>query len=43
METIKFGNYWQTNDKNKEAIEWKVLDIKNDKALLISKYARVQK
>ena len=36
---IKFGNYWQSNDKNKEAIKWKVLDIKNGKALLISKYA----
>lgn len=39
MKTIKFGNYWQTNDKTKEIIEWKVLDIKNGKALLISKYA----
>ena len=40
METIKFGNYYQTNDKNKEAIEWLVLDEKeNGKILLISKYA----
>ena len=39
MRTIKFGNYWQSNDKNKEAIEWKVLAKENGKALLISKYA----
>ena len=39
METIKFGNYWQSNDKNKEAIEWKVLAKENGKILLISKYA----
>ena len=39
METIKFGNYWQSNDKNKEAIKWKVLAKENGKALLISKYA----
>src|SRR5574344_650965 len=36
---VKFGNYWQSNDKNKEAIEWKVLAKENGKALLISKYA----
>ena len=36
---IKFGNYWQSNDKNKEAIKWKVLVKENGKALLISKYA----
>src|SRR5574344_486799 len=39
METIKFGNYWQTNDKNKEIIRWKVLAKENGKILLISKYA----
>ena len=39
MKKVKFGNYWQTNDKNKEAIEWKVLAKENGKALLISKYA----
>jgi hypothetical protein len=39
MKTIKFGNYWQTDDKNKEAIEWEVLAKENGKALLISKYA----
>ena len=39
LKNEKFGNYWQTDDKTKEAIKWKVLDIKNGKALLISKYA----
>ena len=39
METVKFGNYWQSNDKNKEAIKWKVLAKENGKILLISKYA----
>jgi hypothetical protein len=39
MMKVKFGNYWQTDDKNKEAIEWEVLAKENGKALLISKYA----
>ena len=39
MKKVKFGNYWQTDDKNKEAIEWEVLAKENGKALLISKYA----
>ena len=39
MKKVKFGNYWQTDDKNKEAIEWKVLAKENGKILLISKYA----
>ena len=39
MKTVKFGNYWQTDNKNKEAIKWKVLAKENGKVLLISKYA----
>ncbi len=37
---VKFGEYEQNNadTDGKEEIEWLVLDIKNDKALLISKY-----
>lgn len=40
-EFVKFGKYEQDNNlKNgKEEIEWLVLDVKDDKALLISKYA----
>ena len=38
--TVYFGNYWQNSKDNKEPIEWLVLDvIKDDKALLISRYA----
>ena len=36
-DTVKFGAYRQ-NGANPEAVEWKVLDIKDGKALLISKY-----
>ena len=40
-QTIKFGSYEQDNNtKNgKEEIEWQVLAVENNKALLISKYA----
>ena len=37
-ETIKFGSYYQSNDSTKEPIEWIVLEIKEDTALIISKY-----
>ena len=39
--TIKFGFYEQDNDTSngKEEIEWQVLDVKDGKALVISKYA----
>ena len=38
--TIKFGTYEQDNDTSNgyEDIEWEVLDIQDDKALVISKY-----
>lgn len=38
---IKFGKYEQDNNTSngKEAIEWLVLDVQGDKALVISKYA----
>ena len=38
---IKFGSYEQDNDisNGKEAIQWLVLDVKDGKALVISKYA----
>ena len=38
---IEFGSYEQDNDTSngKEAIEWLVLDKRDDKALVISKYA----
>lgn len=38
---ITFGNYWQeeSKDKGKTPIEWEVLDVKDGKALLISKHA----
>ncbi len=35
---VKFGKYYQTIGKNKEDIEWIVLDEKEDRALLICKY-----
>lgn len=39
-EYISFGKYEQDNnlDNGKESIEWKVLDIEENKALLISRY-----
>ena len=40
-DTIKFGSYEQDyNEENgKEAIEWLVLEVQDEKALLLSKYA----
>ena len=38
-DTITFGNYPQTEDGEVMPIEWEVLDIKDGKALVISKYA----
>lgn len=35
-DTIKFGNYYQSNSTEKEEIEWKVLEVKDGKALIIS-------
>lgn len=37
---ITFGNYWQGEDKSagKQPVEWQVLDVKDGKALVISKY-----
>ena len=36
---IKFGNYFINDNKTKEPIEWQVLEVSNDKALLITKDA----
>ena len=40
---ITFGNYWQGKDKSagKQPVEWHVLDVKNGKALVISKYCLI--
>lgn len=40
-DTVKFGSYEQDNntENGKEEIEWEVLAVENEKALLISKYA----
>lgn len=38
-ETVFFGHYPQTKDAKIEPVEWIILDIKDDKALLLSKYA----
>lgn len=40
-DVIKFGSYEQDNDLSNgtEAVEWQVLNIENDRALLISRYA----
>ncbi len=40
-DTVTFGSYEQDNDTSNgtEAIEWLVLDVKDGKALVISKYA----
>ena len=35
---IKFGNYPQDNNGSKSPIEWLVLDVKGDEALLISRH-----
>ena len=36
---IKFGNYFINDNKTKEPIEWRVLEVSNDRALLITKDA----
>lgn len=36
---IKFGSYPQNSKYKKEPIEWRVLAVKDDKALIISQYA----
>ncbi|MCQ2462165.1 MAG: DUF6273 domain-containing protein, partial [Clostridia bacterium] len=36
---IKFGSYFLNNKSANKPIEWQILDIKDGKALLISKYA----
>ena len=36
---VTFGNYYQSNSKSKEAIEWLVLDKQDNKLLVISKNA----
>ncbi len=38
MRTVWLGNYWQSNDKEKEPIEWIVLKEEEDKIYLLSKY-----
>ena len=40
---ITFGNYWQGKDKSagKQPVEWQVLDVKDGKALVISKYCLI--
>ena len=40
---ITFGNYWQDKDKSagKQPVEWQVLDVKDGKALVISKYGLI--
>ncbi|MBR4947450.1 MAG: hypothetical protein IKZ29_02690 [Clostridiales bacterium] len=35
---IVFGNYQQKTDSDPEPIEWRVLEIKDDKALIITEY-----
>ena len=36
---IKFGKYYQSNSNNKEEIEWRVLEVKDGKVLIISEKA----
>ena len=40
---ITFGNYWQGKDRSagKQPVEWQVLDVKDGKALVISKYGLI--
>lgn len=38
MKTISFGNYWQSNNTDKEPIEWIVLKEEEDKMYVLSKY-----
>ena len=39
MKTVFFGNYYQSSADKKEPIEWLVLDEKDGKQLLVSRYA----
>ncbi len=39
VKEIKFGNYFINDNKTKEPIEWRVLKVSNNKALLITKDA----
>lgn len=36
---VEFGRYMQKNDNDMDNIEWNVLDVKDGKALLLSRYA----
>ena len=38
MKTVLFGNYWQSNNTDKEPIEWIVLKEEEDKMYVLSKY-----
>ena len=38
IDTVKFGSYPQSNETEKEPIEWIVLERQDNKALLLSKY-----
>lgn len=38
MKTISFGNYWQSNNSEKESIEWIILKETDDKRYVISKH-----
>lgn len=40
---ITFGNYWQGKDRSagKQPVEWQVLDVKDGKALVISKHGLI--
>lgn len=35
---VEFGNYPQNNSDTKEPIEWLVLDVSGNEALIISRY-----
>uniref|UniRef100_UPI00386CB044 DUF6273 domain-containing protein n=1 Tax=Succinimonas sp. TaxID=1936151 RepID=UPI00386CB044 len=37
-EYLKFGNYPQNNDNTKEPIEWLVMEVNDQEALLVSRY-----
>lgn len=38
MKTVRFGNYWQSNNEEKEPIDWIVLKEETDKMYVLSKY-----
>ena len=35
---IPFGSYWQSDNRRKEPIQWQVLAVKQDRALVISRF-----